>query len=322
MTRPLLLALLVAIASCREPTETTAVAPVKPLLVEVVHPRRGDMYDVITVPGETLARTVLRLAAPISGRVVWMPSQPGDRVTAGTVVARVRSVENEAGVRGFAALDAAGVLGKEERRVTDRLQDQLNASDVALRATFDSVVAERLHNPGEQVAPGDVLLELFDPRSLYAVCHVPIEGVADLVAGAPVVLKLAGGEIAAHFETLLSVVTPTAVTVPARVVAEDPVRPPLLNAAVVCDVQRSARHNALILPRSALIGSTIGDRASVMVVDEGIARARSVGVGLRTSKDVEIADGLTDTDVVIASGQSALAGGERVEPAPAASVPQ
>ena len=29
------------------------------------------------------------------------------------------------------------------------------------------MVSERLHNPGEQVAADDIVLELFDPRSLY-----------------------------------------------------------------------------------------------------------------------------------------------------------
>ena len=77
----------------------------------------------------------------------------------------------------------AANLSTAERTHAQRLQRDLGARDIPLRAPFAAVVAERLHNPGEQVAQNDVLLELFDPQSLYVLAQVPVESASRIRAG-------------------------------------------------------------------------------------------------------------------------------------------
>src|SRR5207244_9772751 len=129
---------------------------------------RGDISEALTVTGETAARSVLRLASPIAGRVTMLTLQVGDRVAAGAVAARVISLENDAAVRGFAFLEGASPQSAAERERARKLQHELTARDMPLRVPFAAIVSDRLHNPGEQVAQNDVLLEAFDPLSLYA----------------------------------------------------------------------------------------------------------------------------------------------------------
>ena len=99
------------------------------------------------------------------------------------------------------------------------------------------MVADRTHNPGEQVAAGDVVLELFDPRSLYVVAHVPAERAGDVRAGLPVEVRVGSATVPGEVRALLSAVTPDALTVPVRVELTAPLEPPLLNAAAICRIR-------------------------------------------------------------------------------------
>lgn len=282
------------------------------MAVNVAAVGRGTIAAALQATGETTALRMVRLASPVAGRVTAVAVQPGDRLAAGAVAARVLPQENEAALHGFGVLEQAGALRPEERAAAARLARDLAGRDIALSAPFDGVVADRLHNPGEQVAPSDVVLELFDPRSLVVVAQVPVARSAEVKPGQAVVVRLMGATIDGRVATLLAAISPQSLTVPVRITLAAPPQPPLLHAAADCRITVAERSDALLVPRRALLADDHRDSGTVMVAAGGVAHLRPVRIGLRNEEQVEITDGLAAGDLVLVAGQYGLPDGAAV----------
>src|SRR5207244_2156469 len=160
-------------------------------------------------------------------------------------------IENEAALQGFSLLRGAAALSAEDEAAARRLERSLSTRDIPLHAPFPSVVAERLHNPGEQVAQNDVVLELFDPNSLYVIAQVPIEAAARIAAGMPVEVESTSQHATGEVAALVTALAPQTLTAPVRISLTTPLRPPLLHAAVECRITMQRHSNSLLIPRSA-----------------------------------------------------------------------
>jgi multidrug efflux pump subunit AcrA (membrane-fusion protein) len=305
--------LLLVAASCASPQESAPAEAAPPVRVRATRVRRGEVASYLDTTGETAALDVVRLASPAAGRITSLSLRPGDRARAGEVVARVLPLESEAALHGFSMLDEAGGLRDEGRDVARRLRRDLRGRDIPLRAPFPAVVSARPRNPGEQVAAGDEVLELFDPRSLYVVAHVPVERAGDVRPGLPVEVRVGAVAVPGQVQVVLSAVTRGALTVPVRIDLKAPLEPPLLDAAASCRIRLAVHPNALIVPLSALVSSTVESRGTVVVVRGRRSQRRAVTLGLRTAEEVEVIGGLADGDVVLTGGQYALPDGTLVE---------
>lgn len=302
------------LAACTQPTEEASSAAPAPVNVRVVAVRRGEIAAVLTASGETVALSVLRLASPVAGRITDLAIQPGDAVEGGRIVARVLPIENEGALHGLGVLANAGALDAEERTMADRLARDVAGRDVALRAPFAAVVAERLHNPGEQVAPSDALMELFDPRSLVVIAQVPVDAIRDVRAGQAVEISLAGRQTAGRVAAILTAVTPQALTVPVRIAPSEPLQPPLLHAAAECRIVVAQHVDTVLVPRTAVQASATDASGTVMVANGQHAERHSVRLGLRSADAIEILDGISPGDLVIADGGYALTDGSTIAP--------
>ncbi len=305
--------LVVAAAACRPTPDESASEAVAPIRVHVTHARLGAIADVLTVMGQTEALSVLRLASPVAGRITALSVRAGDEVAAGAVVARVIPLENEAALHGFALLERADALGASDRDTVHRLRNEVGARDVPLHAPFAAVVAERLHNPGEQVAPNDVLLQLFDPHSLYVVAQVPASTVTRVRPGQQADIGVGPVSLSGQVEAVMTAVTPQTLTVPVRLSLSAPLHPPLLHAAVECRLTLAQHPDALLIPRTALVSSTTGDSGTVMLAINGQTVTRTVQLGLHAADVVEVTAGLSVDDLILTEGQYALPDGTRIE---------
>lgn len=314
---PLLMLLAcIAVSACEPTTETAEEPPAAPIQVRVAHVHRGEIRDVLTVTGQTEALSVLRMASPVAGRVTALDAHAGDHLDKGEVAARVIPLEDEAAMHGFDVLQHAAALNATEGKVARRLQQDLSGHDIPLRAPFSAVVAQRLHNPGEQVAPTDVLLELFDPQSLYVLAQVPVESAARLSTGMPVDITAGDARASGRIVALVSALEPQTLTVPVRISLTAPLQPVLLHAAVECRITVARHADALVIPRSALVSSEVGDRGVVMVAVENHARQRAVRFGLHTQTDVEVTDGVAADEAVLVEGQYSLPDGTAIQAVP------
>ncbi|MFN8640670.1 MAG: HlyD family efflux transporter periplasmic adaptor subunit [Candidatus Binatia bacterium] len=316
--RGLALALALALLAGCAGLETAPPEAPPPVAVTVAPARRGAIAATLAATGETLALTSLRLASPVAGRITALPGQPGDRVAAGAVAARVLPQENEAALHGFGVLASAGALRPEERPAAARLAREIAARDIALSAPFSGIVAERHHNPGEQVAAGEVLLELFDPRSLVVLAQVPAARGGALRPGQSARVRVGGETLAGQVAAVLAAVSPQSLTIPVRIRLAAPPAPPLLRAAAECEISVAERGDALLVPRAALLADDGRDGGTGMVAAGGVAHLQRVRLGLRAADAVEVRDGLADGDLVLVAGQYGLPDGTAVVPQPAA----
>jgi len=302
--------LLVLASACgkQEPAEKVEQAPVR---VRATSPSRGSISDTVEATGETAALRTLRVASPIAGRVVRLDVRPGDSVHAGEVVARLRTAESDAAVRGLSALGADPVLAPEDRKVADQLRRELALREVSVRAPFAAVVGERLRNPGEEVSVGDVLLEIFDPHSLEAVAQVPLDQISRVAPGMSV--EIQGGTFKTRGKVIerAGALAGKSLTVPVRIALSDS-SGALLRAPVVCRIVVAQREDVLLLPRASLLESS-PPHASVLVVADGHAQTRDVELGVTSNDVVEVRSGVVDADLVITQGGYALPAGAAVE---------
>jgi membrane fusion protein (multidrug efflux system) len=316
------LALLATLADCRKRTEEAAEPQAAPAIVTIAPVGKGDVDEMLRVSGETSALKVLRLASPVAGRVTFLAAQAGDRLAAGETAARVLPLENEAAVNGLRLLDRGRALAAGERDSAARLARDLARRQVELSAPFAAVVAERVKNSGEQVVPGDVILELFDPRSLVTIAQVPIDVVPSLRKGMAVTVRTASGSARGEVDLVLTSLTPATLTVPVRVVFTSPLEPPLRGAAVDCEILLSTHRGALLIPHAALVASASRNAATVVVAADGHAHVRQIETGIRSGNLVEVRSGLRAGEEIVVQGQYGLADGARVRvSAPEASRP-
>lgn len=291
--------------------------PPAPAAVRMAEVRRGDVREVLHATGETQAVSTLRLASPVAGRVTFLSAHPGDRLAAGEIAARVLPLESAAAVDGLRLLGRTEALGAAERAESRRLERQLDRRQVVLAARFAGVVSERFHNPGEQVAAGEAVLELFDPRSLVVVAQVPIDVVPRLRTGMSVRLRAAAGATPGRVDAVLPSVAPGALTAPVRVVPSSPLDPPLRNAAVDCEILLAVHRGVPVIPASAIVARPAPGQVRVVIAVDGHARLRTIEAGVRDGDRLEVRGGLEPGERVLVAGQYGLADGAaiRVEPA-------
>ena len=302
-----------ALVACRTSVDDESTAEPAPPVVRVVAAQRGPITARLRTSGETATLRTVRLASPVTGRVTFLPVHPGDRVTANAVAARVLPIENEAAVHGLGVMRDGNALDPAERPLAERLVRDLANRDIAVRAPFAGIVADRLRNPGEQVAANDVLLELFDPSSMVVLAQVPLQAASTVQPGQAVEVRVGGTRVEGKVATVLPAVTPQSLTVPVRVALSGPL-PPLLHAATECDITTSERPDALLIPRTALRSSEDETHGSVVVIADERASYRPVRLGLRDADHIEIVEGLAPGELVAADGGFTLPDGARVAP--------
>jgi hypothetical protein len=301
-------------AACHEKEEAKSPAEAQPIRVHLQAVAKGAIRQELEVSGETDALNVLRLASPVAGRITFLESRAGDRLAARAVAARVIPLESDAALRGFEVLRDTGGLDPHQAADSRRLQRELAARDVAIRVPFAAVVSERARNPGEQVAQGDVLLDVFDPRSLHIVAQVPAERSASIV-GKPVEITGSGIQTRGKVEALMPAVAAQSLTVPVRVSIESPPPAPLLHAPVVCRITVALHEDAVLVPRIALLTPLAAGSAEVVIAKDGHAERRKISIGLETQTTVEAVDGISAGELLVVQGGYALPDGAPVEPA-------
>jgi multidrug efflux pump subunit AcrA (membrane-fusion protein) len=315
--RWLCVAALVALCACAPATDDDAEAPTPaPPVARVVPAERGPIAAGLTATGETIALRTVRLASPVSGRVTALDLQPGDRVAAQALAARVRPIENEAAVQGLDVMRGGDGLAADERPLADRLTRDLAGRDIVVRVPFAGIVADRQRNPGELVAANDVLLEIFDPASLVVIAQVPFNVTGKVRPGQRVELYTAGVTARGTVAAVLPGVTAQSLTVPVRIALAARFEPALVHAAVEARIITDERLDALLIPLTALRSADGDTRGTVVVIEGDRAVYRPVQLGLRDAEHVEIVDGLAPGELVVADGGYTLPNGARILPQP------
>jgi RND family efflux transporter MFP subunit len=290
--------------------------------------RRGTLKASIATSGRFVARTNQSVTSIASGQVKIVAVREGEAVKQGDVLIVLDDTpaRNDV-VRAERAVEAAetrvGVARQRAQTDDNALPDVaaaendaanarsgLDAANARLAATlvlapFDGVITGVRVSEGNNYGAGSEIAAIADPNDLYVTADLdevdrPLVSVGQettlsITALPAVQLK---GRIAALSNTSQSRGGST--VYPAQITFDRPAGQPLaLLPGMTVDVQivTNARDGVLIIPSSAV--RRAGERQYVTVRRNGQDSDVEVRTGARSGGDVEIADGLTEGDVVV-----------------------
>jgi multidrug efflux pump subunit AcrA (membrane-fusion protein) len=186
---------------------------------------------------------------------------------------------------------------------------------LTVRAPADGLVYGLPRRAGEAVVAGQVVANVIDPARRRLRARVDQPDLPQTAAGQRLVVTFDGlaGE---RWDGKVTFVDPGLRDVGGREVGEvlgevaDPKSKLPSNAAVDVQIVTGEKKGALVAPRAGVFRD--GEKRYVYVLDGGRARRREVTVGLLGLTEVEVTSGLSEKDVVILPGATALSDGLRV----------
>jgi RND family efflux transporter MFP subunit len=294
--------------------------------------------------------------AQLGGTVLQTYVEPGERVNAGQVLARLdtaalqdslmsarTAVTNTRSQLALAqreeerqrALVAAGAVARrnvetaaqqtvaahaqlsQAQAQLAQAQEQLGKTRVT--APFSGVVSEKPFSTGDVVQPGTALYTIVDPSSLELEASVPAGQLAALRIGAPVTFSV-NGVPNRTFEGRITRINPTVdpATRQVRVYAEIPNPGGDLVAGLFAEGRIAAEERTgLTVPVDAI--DLTMQQPAVLVVRQNKVQRVDVQLGLRDEQEqrVEIRRGVQAGEVVLVGAAQEIAPGTQVRLAPA-----
>jgi RND family efflux transporter MFP subunit len=315
----------------------------KPVVVAEAAMRLLAPVDYYT--GTIISREQAKLAAEVSGRLLWV-AEVGDSVEAGGVVARIDDellreelIEREADVARiqarlqFLKLEAArlqelarsnnAAQSQLEQVESDRLaaKSELKAAQARarrsaallertqLRAPFPGVVTERLLYAGEWADEGAAVVAMTDPLRLEIQGWVSVSALPFLEQQMPVSFEYHGEVFEGRVRTLVPVGDIRSRLYELRVSL--PEGSWKVGESVRIAVPAAIRREVLSVPRDALVLRR--DAISVFVVDSDSVAHRVVVIpGIASGPWIEVRGDLKPGDRVVTRGSERLRDGQKV----------
>lgn len=297
--------------------------------------------DVVEALGTAGANESVTITAKVSDVIARLEFDSGDRVEMGQILAELADAEEAAGLtearatlretardverirdltdRGVAPrsrLDEAVAANERARARVEAIEARV--ADRIIRAPFSGVVGLRNVSVGELVRPGDVIAQLDDASVIKLDFTVPERFLAVIEPGLTVQAvspafpdAVFEGEVA----QVDSRIDPATRTVMVRALidnADGRLRPGML---MTVEMRRDERERPSV-PGSALV--RFQDQTYVYVIEDGergsTAVRRDVTLGLRSNGMVEVREGVSAGERIVAEGVHRLRDGAPVSP--------
>ncbi len=270
------------------------------------------------------------LSAPSPTRIAKVFVSSGQRIAAGAPLVEFdQGPFNAAAAGAEAALSAAQKNYERQQRLANegivpRKDAETAAADLG-KARADAAAATRaqqlsvLRSPvsgtitkltavlGAPADAGQVLVEVVDPTGLEVLLSLGPTEAATVLPGARVRLiagEKIGGDLLGEgrVASVGANVDSATRSVPIRVSLSSPKRSLRMGESVIGEIALSTR-NAIVIPVAALLpGEEVGTYKVFVVDAKGMAVAREVKIGGRNEEKVEIVDGLTSGEKIVAQG--------------------
>jgi multidrug efflux pump subunit AcrA (membrane-fusion protein) len=185
-------------------------------------------------------------------------------------------------------------------------QAQLSYSEI--RSPIDGVVTDRPLYPGEMAAAGIALLTVMDISSVIAKAHIPQNDAAVLKVGDQGTMTVPGIEepIEGKVTVVSPALDPNSTTVEVWLEAKNPKHALKPGTSVQLSLTAQTVKDALVVPSSSVITAPDGTTAVMLAGADGRAHQKAVKLGIRNGDDVQILEGVTASDKVVASGAYGL----------------
>jgi membrane fusion protein (multidrug efflux system) len=304
---------------------------------------RQPFTETLGAIGTVTARAgrIAALSAPVPARVIRVSVAVGQHVAVGQALVELEQAPFRAALQSAEAalaaaqraydrtqrLAAEGIIPRKDadqaaadlaRAQADIVTARRNLELSVLRAPLPGVVTRLMASLGAMADPAQPLVEVADPQALDILANVTPTEAGRIRVGSVVALSAgqnSGGEPlgVGRVADVAGTVDSTSRSVAVRVQAPTTRRPLRIGETVFGDIAVETHPDAVVVPNEALVPD--GDGFKVFVVDAGgIAHARPVAVGGRTSKVSEITTGLAAGERVVTYGAYGVDDGAKIVP--------
>lgn len=215
-------------------------------------------------------------------------------------------------------LDALMAIGKQQalKSAAGQLQSakgkylgaQAQLSYSEIRSPIDGVITDRPLYPGEMAAAGTALLTVMDISSVIAKAHIPQNDAAALRLGDKGTMTVPG--IDEPIEGKVTVVSPAldpnSTTVEVWLEAKNSKHALKPGTSVQISLTAQTVKDALVVPANSVITTPEGATAVMLAGTDGRAHQKPVKLGIRNGDEVQILEGVTASDKVVATGAYGL----------------
>lgn len=311
-----------------------------PAAVEVAQAQRQSVTDDTTAVGSLTARQGVVVRPEVSGRIVQLGFQDGERVRRGQLLVQMDDSLPRAQLQqamAQASIARTTLARNKElvaqnfvtQSVLDQAQSNLEVAEaqvslaraqlekLRILAPFDGMAGIRRVNVGDYLKDGADIVALQDLSSLYVDFRLPERFTARVKTGQPVAMQfeaLPGQEFVARVDALEPVIDADGRSLAVRARLTQPaaaLKPGMFARVRLVLAERSA---AVMVPEEALVPQG-GKQFLVKVVkgEQGpVSQRLEVSTGLRRAGKVEILAGVDHGDTVVTAGQGKLMRGDGV----------
>ncbi len=313
--------------------------------IKTVEIKKDSLALIISASGQIEAQEQAQVRFQTSGQLAWVGITEGDRVKKWQALASLDKRELEKKLEeelndfktqkwtfdqthdDYQEEKDNAVITKEIERILDKAQFALSnqviaveLADLALKyatiySPIDGIVTEiDSPLPGVNITPAQATFVIVNPESLAFYLKVNETEVVGLQEGQEVNIRLDAfpdrtfsGQI-----TKIGFIPLSGQGTYYQVIISFAEQNPKFRVGMSGDgeVLLEKKDEVLVIPETALIKR--GDDYSVFKVVDGQARKQSVAIGLMTDQGVEIIEGLSEGDIVVASGVSKISDGEKI----------
>jgi multidrug efflux pump subunit AcrA (membrane-fusion protein) len=196
---------------------------------------------------------------------------------------------------------------------------QLSYSEI--RSPIDGMVTDRPLYPGEMASAGTPLITVMDTSAIIAKAHIPQADAALLKVGDKGTITVPGIEkpIEGKVTVVSPALDPSSTTVEIWLEAKNPKQQLKPGTSVQLSLTAETVKDALVVPASAIVSAADGSSVVMLAGADGKAHQKAVKIGIRQGDDVQILDGVTEKDKVVATGAYGLPDNTKIKveaPAP------
>jgi len=328
---------ILVLAGCGdEKSEANITVPEKAVEVVVSRVEPVTLEDTLMLPGHTEPDKDVCVSSESTGTVIWLGVKEGDWVEKGALIARLDSASSGARfdkakaakklafeqLRRRRELLEKGVLAQEE---FDQMEAELARTEASLkemlvnveygvvRAPIAGIINKRYVDRGERLTAGAKVVDIVDPSIIRAIIHVPEMDIPYITKGQKVTVSvdaIPGKARKGVVEFVSFKANEASKTFEVRVLTDN--KDGFIRAGMLARVSllRRSLHDAITTPLFAIINQ--GGERILYVEEDGIARARTIKIGIIENDRAQVLEGLKAGDNLIVAGHTMVEDGMRV----------
>ena len=340
-----LTALTVIMAGCRQ--ENTMNRNEIPTPVSVTDITYGSISKVFTTNSTAISSAEAELSTEMAGKyhlqknpATGQPYKLGDKVKKGALIARIedKSYENSISietkrlnlelaeqeqVKTKSLYDKGGatlteVKNSEVKIMNSRLDyenAEMNLEKMNIRAPFDGVIVNLPHYSEEaKLNSGTSIVTIMDYSTMLLEINLPESAINEVKVGQKANIThytLPKDTIIGEITELSPAISAETRTFKGKLMIDNKkmlIRPGMF---VKADIVTERHNSTIIIPKNIVRNDR--NRRTVFVVDQGIARAKQVRLGLEDKTSVEVLSGLDKDDQLVIRGFETLRDGSKVK---------